>query len=368
MIKVEQGYLPQGCEQAGGASHILLVYYGHYDQQGSGRQGYGEWTKEKFLPYVGYAGLDGEPIDFFFDTFLFIALRTPNHRNFHRYYDWVRDSQPGKMKDWQWALDRLFLPNQQLEALDAAAAETGRKLGKPDYRVKVIVMMPFPEAKLAQFGDVNGDGVEESLDTLENRNLAVKWYIDSFLQRFEQRNYKHLEIIGFYWAQEDVDPGVPGEVENIRFTSEYLHQKQLKLGWIPWWGAIHKGEGKRFFFDFTIMQPNHYYHEQSTEDRIRECAELAYRMNQGMEIEMDAKVVTSKGYRQAFYRYLHGGRKYGYMQHSLLAFYQDVQALYELYTQHGALGRRFYDDIYLFIKNKYGSTIPFHRRRKHVLK
>lgn len=358
----EYGYLLPGSEKAGGAEHILLVYYGHYDQRGIDHLFYGEWTKEKFLPYVGYWNAEGELQDVLFDTFLFIALRTPGKRNFHRYYDWIHDSRTGNMDDWQWAIDRLFVPGRQLDALNAAAAETGIRLGMPDYKVNVVAMIPFPERKTAFFGDLNGDGTAESLESLEHRNRAVQWYIDAFLARFAQARFKHLRLIGFYWTQEDVDPEVPGELENIRFTVDYLHEKNLKLGWIPWWGAMHKGEGNRFGFDFTIVQPNHYFQEQSSADRIRECAELARRSNQGVQIEFDARVISGKRHWLAFYRYLHGGVKYGFMQHSLLAVYQDVQTLYELHREGGEPGRRIYEDLYLFIKRKYNKTIPLYRR------
>ncbi|NIK80436.1 hypothetical protein FHS15_005626 [Paenibacillus castaneae] len=356
-----QGYLPPGSEKTAGAEHIMLVYYGHYDKRGDDKQLYGDWSKEKFLPYVAYLNKAGEPQDDLFDTFLFLALKSPGRGSFHRYYDWELDSEPGKMSDWKWAIDRLFEEERQLFALNEAAAEIGAKLNVPNKKIKVMTMIPFPERRCKQFGDLSGKGIIESLESLENRNKAIQWYVDLYLSKFHQAEFSNLEFVGFYWMQEDVEPDEPGEIENIQFTLHYLHKRNLKLGWLPWWGAKHKGDGAKFGFDFTIVQPNHYFQEQSTAERIQDCAELASKTNQGIQIEFDTKVISSQWHRRALYQYLKGGIEFGYMNHSVLAFYQDVQALYELYHDVGDQGRKVYDDFYLFIKGKFGQSLNLFR-------
>ncbi|WP_409344532.1 DUF4855 domain-containing protein [Paenibacillus sp. MBLB4367] len=347
-----QGYMPQGSKRAAGAKHILLVYCGYYEKKGSGKLPCGQWTKDTFRPYVAHLDKSGEPDDFFFDTFLFLALRTPASGSLHRFYEWVIDSVPGAADDWGWIIRRVFEENRQLFALNEAVAEAKEKLGRPDHKTKVLMMLPFPDSQSVRFG-IGSRAVPYSLKSTESRNAAVRWYIDAFLEAFRKADLQHLELLGFYWMQEDVDPGITGELDNIRFTLDYLHGQGLVLGWTPWWGAEFKADAERFGFDFSILQPNHYTQEETTYERIREAAQLAAQTGQGIEVELDSAVLSSQKHRETFYHYLKGGVAFGYMREAVMAYYQDVHALYELYHEGGERGRKVYDDIYAFTKGTY---------------
>jgi hypothetical protein len=346
-------YIPKQDEKADGASNIMLVYAGYYDPRNYNGQEIGVWDREKFLPYVAHLNERGRPDDAFFDSFLFLGLKTPLGGSLHRYYSWVQDSHPGTKADWEWILDRMFVKNQQLDALDQAVRQVGAQLHDPDMQVKVYMVLPFPDSKSTQFGDLDGDGQTDSLESLENRNKAVSWYIDEFIRRFQAANFAHLKLSGFYWMQEDLDTSVPGELDNIRYTVGYLHDRGLKLGWIPWSGAAMKGQGNAAGFDFTIIQPNHYMNANTTIDRIRETADLANRSGEGVEMEFDARVLESPWHLQAMRDYLIGGVMYGYMNQALTAYYQDVYGLYDLYHSDNPRGRQLYDDVYRFAKGIY---------------
>jgi hypothetical protein len=346
-------YIPAGDAKADGAENILLVYAGYYNPDNYNGQQVGEWDKDKFLPYVGHLTKHGAPDDFFYDTFLFLGLKTPLGGDLHRWYDWVTDSHPGTKADWQWIMDRMFEKNRQFDALNKAVETVGARLHDPDKQVKVYMVLPFPDSKSTEFGDIDGDGATDSLASLDNRNLAVKWYVDQFVERFRAANYSHLKLSGFYWMQEDLDTTVPGEVDNVHYAVQYLHQQGLKLGWIPWSGAGMKGQGNSAGFDFTIIQPNHYMNQNTTIDRIRDTAQLADSSGEGVEIEFTASVLDDPWHEQALRNYLAGGVMYGYMNGSLKAYYQDVYALYDLYHSDNPKGRDIYDDVYRFAKGQY---------------
>ena len=72
----------------------------------------------------------------------------------------------------------------------------------------------------------------------------------------------------------------------------------------------------------------------------------------GVEIEFDGQIFISDKYRERFYDYLNGGVEYGYMNNSLLGYYQDVRGVYELYSNN-QIGYPIYEDLYKFVKGTY---------------
>ncbi|MDI3311219.1 MAG: Ig-like domain-containing protein, partial [Thermoanaerobacterium sp.] len=80
--------------------------------------------------------------------------------------------------------------------------------------------------------------------------------------------------------------------------------------------------------------------------------------NEGVEIEFDQRVLTDQWYRQALTDYLVGGVEFGYMKNSLLAYYQDVYGLYEIYNSNNPIGKQIYNDIYYFSKGEYEYKLP----------
>ncbi|MDI3312500.1 MAG: DUF4855 domain-containing protein, partial [Thermoanaerobacterium sp.] len=345
-------YMLPGIDSSNGAKNILLVYTGYYNPANYNDEEIGVWDKNKFMPYVAHLDENGKPDDFFFDTFLFLGISTPYGGNMGRYYSFV-SGHPGQMRDWQWFLDRVFTKNQQLEALNQAVEEANQQLNQEDHKVLVYMMLPFPDPQSTDFGDIDNSGTSLNLSLLDDRKKAIKWYIGQFINRFNEANYKYLKLGGFYWMQEDLDTNVPGEVESVRYTSDYLHELGLKLGWIPWAGAELKAEGNKYGFDWTIIQPNHYFNEGSTYETIKNTAKLADSSNEGVEIEFDQRVLTDQWHRQALTDYLVGGVEFGYMKNSLLAYYQDVYGLYEIYNSKDPIGKQIYNDIYYFSKGEY---------------
>ncbi|WP_127595506.1 DUF4855 domain-containing protein [Paenibacillus lautus] len=348
-------YLPKNDPRSNYSSNIALIYTGYYNPANYDGENIGDYDKDKFLPYVGYLDEQGRAQDDFFDTFLMLSLQSPHGGSLHRWYDWVPNSVPGRLVDWQYAMERPFVKNLQLDALDQAVKQVGSDLENRDKQVNVYLTIPFPDPQSRDFGDFNGDGVSDDLISLEARNELVQWYIDTMVERFKSKGYKHLKLAGFYWLQEDLDTTVQGEAENVKATSDYLNSKGMRLGWIPWSGAGEKGNGNKHGYDFTLVQPNHYFQAETTIKRIEETAALSRNNGQGVEIEFDQRAIENPYYRQVFYNYLIGGVKYGYMADSLLAYYQDVYAIYDFYHHRSPIGRQLYDDIYRFAK---GTFVP----------
>lgn len=346
-------YIPKDDPKSNHSSNIVLLYTGYYNPDNYQGEHVGDYTKEKLLPYVGYLDEKGKALDSFYDSFIMLTTTSPNGGSLHRWYSWVPNSVPGRLEDWQWAMDRPFEKKLQLDALDQAVAEVGQNLGDKEKKVNVFLTMPFPDPQSKDFGDFNRDGVSENLESLSVRNELVKWYVDTMTTRFQERNYRYLTLAGFYWLQEDLDTTVTGEAENVRYASEYLNAQGMRLGWIPWSGAGEKMNGNRFGFDFTLVQPNHYFQNDTTIQRIEETALQSKQAGQGVELEFDQRAITDPEFRQRQLNYLIGGVKYEYMNDSLLAYYQDVYGVYDLYHHSSPEVRALYTDLYRFAKGIY---------------
>lgn len=70
-----------------------------------------------------------------------------------------------------------------MDALDAAVAETAAELGRPGLKMKVTVMVPFPDALCTDFGML--DGAALNLSGEADAQKALNWYLAEALRRFE---------------------------------------------------------------------------------------------------------------------------------------------------------------------------------------
>ncbi|WP_135554043.1 DUF4855 domain-containing protein [Paenibacillus cymbidii] len=348
-------YLPEGDGNAAGVDNIAMIYYGSYDTANYDGRQIGKWDAGEFMPYVGHLDDQGKPDDTFFDSFLFLSLYTPYGGSLQK--DPRETPVPSTKLDWQWLIDELFRQSEQLDALDNAVDRIGAQLDEANKTVGVFAMIPFPDARSTAFGDITGDGVADSLASLANRNRAVEWYVDEIAGRFAQANYRHLELKGFYWLQEDADTSDADELANIAHTVQYVHNGGYKLGWFPFGASPNRDKGALLGFDFTLMQPNHFFSAYSTIDWVRNTAQTAQLAGEGIEFEFDQRALEFPFYREKWNDYLIGGAKYGYAKDVLLSYYQDVKGVYDLYHDDTPAGRAMYDELYRFVKGVYVAPV-----------
>ncbi|KPV58503.1 hypothetical protein QJ48_16090, partial [Paenibacillus sp. A3] len=135
------GYLKPG-EATAGINHLGLLYNGHY------KDNLGDWTKERIIPNISYVNQAGQPVDRLFDGVLYLGLTSPAGRGY--------DGR-ANLEDWQWYLNKTFAATGDMQQLNEATKEVGAKLGQPDYKEKVVLMIPDPGEYLNDFGVVNGE-------------------------------------------------------------------------------------------------------------------------------------------------------------------------------------------------------------------
>lgn len=356
-------YFPPGTDASGGVSNIMMVYTGYYSS------GQGVWSMVDALPYVAYGQREETAgafprvnyVDWFFDTFLFLGLQAPSGRAF----DSALRAEPARMEDWQWYLDRLFEDGQQLDAFAQAVQLARQRVVDPDHKIKVLVMIPNPIATQTDFGDVDGDGVSENFTLIGQtvaeataaRLRAVRWYIDQFERRLNERQYDEIEFIGYYWLEERIQYGAPQEVATLREVADYVHGLGRKFFWFPYFQSDGYDRGYAVGFDVVIMQPNYMFDTSIAKSRLEAAAELARKHHLGIEIEADGTVLSSPAGRQRYLDYLRAGVEYGYMDDAVKSYYLVVDVLFQAFASRDPELRRLYDATYEFVKGKFSESL-----------
>ena len=316
----------------------MLLSYNHDPASASG----GKTTAEEYMPFVGYYDRGGKLADTFFDSFLFLP------------YGAYVNEENGDFTAWNAYVDNVFAEDANVNALSEAVEQVSEGLGR-DVRVSVFFSILYTWPDKTSFGDVDGDGVVENFTKIEDRKKAIKWIIDEQLSRFEAGGYDNLDLLGFYWYEEQVTYTDPHELELIRYASDYVHSLGYKLMWIPWYCAPGHTDWKELGFDMACMQPNYAFSGQATVERLYDNAETTRRLGMCVEIEIGQYDAQADILR--YKEYLAVGAETGYMD-AVKCYYQAGMpgAFYAAWKSADPFVNSVYHDTYLFATGKYDSN------------
>ena len=231
------GYLTP--EEAGFADCMLI-----YNQP--------ERSTEHLMPYVARLDADGTPVEWLFDSFLFLFYGgAPSGASYY--------NGPTNLGDWLHSLDTWFEAGRDLDALAEAVERAAAVLGPPPKPIQVMFSIHYPSAAQTDFGDPAGEGRNLDLSEPADRERLVSWYIDETTRRFRAANHADLELWGFYWMNEDVGPG---DDVIVRAAADQLHDRGLRFLWIPYYRAPGYSRWRDLGFDVAILQPNYAFLEQ----------------------------------------------------------------------------------------------------------
>ncbi len=330
-------------EELDGIHNICLAYNCFPPEKDNPKSSF---SVDEMLPYVGYYDKEGNLKDTFFDSFLFLP-----------YSAFTYSSHYKTAEGWKYYIDNTFADGKNVDALNTAAEKVGSELGV-DCNVKVFLTMfhtaptygDFPE----KFGDLDGDGVDEDLSTLEGKIKATKWMIDTQIARFNEKERKNLTLTGFYWFEEQIDYENPHEFQVMFFARDYLHSLGYKMIWIPYYQASGFGDWKQFGFDVACMQPNYAFNADIPKKRLYDNAELTKRY--GLCYELEIHDIYSPEFFDRYKEYLEVGIETGYMN-SVKMYYQGGRTFYDMYMSKDEFAHSVYDDTYLFAKEKLVSPV-----------
>lgn len=331
----------------GGIQNLGLLYNGHYGD------GTGTWTKERVIPNISYVNQQGEPVDWLFDGVLYLGLTSENGRGFG-----VTDAAgKARKEEWDWYLNKTFAIGGDMSALNEATIEAGVKLGQPDRKTKVVLMIPEPGEYQSDFGSLNGENLDFNVGTvgsaasLNNREKAIRWWVDEVQARWAAANYSNLELVGMYWLEEQISTHATGP-EMVKRTSDIVHAAGLKMFWIPHFLAYKAFMWKDVGIDAISLQPN-YFFEQLDPLRLEDTADMAKRYGMSLELEFDDRMINDAVFRERFIEYLNSGVDTGLMHQGYKAYYQGNNAVYNAANSADPATRVLYDWLYQFAKGIY---------------
>ncbi len=299
-------------DDMGGYENVCLAYTFRYSSADKGRQ-----TESDLLPYTAYLDKNGNIKDFFFDSYLFLPCvgNGPSGARMH-----LDEKNPTKAIDWTAYVDDTFSNGTNVDALEKAYGTTKAALGNKDNKAGVFFTLLYPNKNATNFGTLGGRSLDFS--KLEDRKYALKWMIDEQIARFEQRGYKHLDLVGFYWLEEFI--AADDDIQMISYAADYLHSKGLKFIWIPWYKANGYEDWKSYGFDVACMQPNLMWSGYNDPKRVPTSVELSEKYGLSMEMECDSRVRTDE-YFSRYLSYLEGGLNSS-MMNAVKMYYQDARA------------------------------------------
>ena len=296
-------------DDMGGYENVCLTYT--YRRNGADN---GRHYESDLLPYTAYLDKNGNIKDFFFDSYLFLPCmgNGPSGARMH-----LDENNPTKAIDWTDYVNDTFAKGANVDALESAYGKTKAALGDTKSKAGVFFTILYPGKKATSFGTLGGKSLNFS--KMEDRKYAVKWMIDEQISLFNQRGYKNLDLVGFYWLEEYI--AANDDKELLNYASDYLHSKGLKFIWIPWYKANGYDNWKNYGFDVACMQPNLMWLGFNDPMRVKSSVQLSEKYGLSMEMECDGRVYTDE-YFARYLNYLDGGLNSSMMD-SVKMYYQD---------------------------------------------
>jgi len=325
--------------------HNVLLSYNCCVPEKVGANHAGLTDEEQYLPYVAYIK-DGKITDTLFDAYLFLPYSNYTYSKLYKCAE-----------GWRYYIDNVFAEGYNLDALEKTVDRVAKELNRPDLKVTVFFSVLHTNVRYGdhpeKFGDLDGDGIDEDMTTLEARRSAIKWCIDEQIARYKAASCRRCELKAFYWFEEAINYSDLYETELLAFARDYLHSLGYKLFWIPYFQACGFQDWKENGFDIACMQPNFAFNKTIPDERLYENAAVTRQLGMCVEMEIggfDAYHVDR------FRKYMDCGAETGYMD-SIKMYYQGgvPGEFYRAYKSEDPELHAMYDDLYEYCKERYVS-------------
>lgn len=329
-------------EALNGYENLSLTYTFKYSSSDLARQ-----TADKLLPYAGYLDANGKVKDFFFDSYLFLPCMGNGPSGARMHYD---PNNPTLAIDWTTYVEDTFVSGYNVDALESAFGTVKKELNDTETKAGVFFTILYPSKKATSFGTLGGRSLDFSKTA--DRKYAIKWMIDEQMKLFNEKGYKNLDLVGFYWLEEAIME--EGDDELFLYASEYLHSLGLKFIWIPWFMSNGYDRHKELGIDVACMQPNLFWMQTPDYERVIASCEISKDCGMGMEMEV-AYNVSETEYYNRYLLYLEGGMKSG-MMNEVKMYYHDFGVYYTACYSSDARMRSVYDLTYKYSKTTLTQT------------
>lgn len=281
-----------------------------------------DWTQDQFIPYVTHTFQNGKK-DWLFDGFLFLEFSNGNGYN----YAYGYEKNNARKVEWEWLLNRIFEKGKALDALDKCIEAEKKSIGIPKFKHKIVLGLPIPLPHQKDWGTLNGDSLD--FNNQKDQIKACVWYIDELMSEFRKSKYKNLELVGFYWTDEDI-----ATCKDLpKYISAYIHKLDKQFVWIPYWKAKGYDKWKKLGFDIAYQQPNHFFTKTIPDSRLDDACKSAMDNNMAMEFECDSQALF--GCKDSFYdrmmAYIKAFERHLVFKQSAIAYYTGSKGFIDMY-------------------------------------
>ncbi|MBO4452834.1 MAG: DUF4855 domain-containing protein, partial [Clostridia bacterium] len=294
---------------------------------------------EMILPYIGYIDESGNVVDTMADGFLFLPCVAALPSGGYPYSTNI-------YSDWLYLYNNLLGDNGCLKKVDKAAEKVKKQLGLDELHLKIYIAIPHLDTTLRDFGDVDGDGVSENLKNMSDRIKVVTAYVELCRQGFYSRDFKHLDLCGFYWFHEAIGSA---DIATAQAVNGAIEEQGFSLFWIPYYEAEGYTRWDYFGFQAGCLQPNYAFELSVAKSRLAEAAEIASIYDMCIEIEIPPEALSDYRFFKKYMNYMYYGAKCGYIN-GIHMYYQAVNVFYKAAYSDDPHRRMIYDYTYQFIK------------------
>lgn len=263
------------------------------------------WTKERWKSHAVYTDENGDD-HWFFDSFLALETTTTYQGTEYIYSIANTSTYSAGRAQWEQQLDYWFDSTNGFQALDDCIDEAIATAGPYPHKRYVVFSLPDP-IYFKQFADKNSsttywgaiNGFTLDLKYVSERIKAYKWMINQVRARFAAKNYKHIELAGFYILSENLSETYNGTYKKFTEVLPPVGQycKDLKEGlyWIPYGYSISDAtpghddvikNWESYKFTATVLQPNIYW-DDTRRNWEKTCQTFILNENLGMELEFE---------------------------------------------------------------------------------
>lgn len=254
-----------------------------------------KWDKEILRPYVVHTFADGHST-WMFDGFLMVEFVVYSEDGSHSYSidgDWPY-GEPGKKEHWEQVLvNQLGLSTGTgCKAIDDLISELIPQLGEPARKHQIVFSLPVPTTATQTWGAI--DGRNMNFESTDDRIFAINWYIDRILEKWEEADFKNLELAGVYWTQE-----APSYGERTGYmathVNDYAHSLGLKTYWIPYYSVRDRDKWREMNFDVAYTQPNYAFRTDVPYGQLEDAVDSSFELGLGVEMEFEGYNFTNNG-------------------------------------------------------------------------
>lgn len=258
-----------------------------------------EWDKDRFAPHVSYSDADGT--HWLFEAFLSITGTDPDGKTFGINSSGAASADKSS---WERLVSYWVGDGGAFCALDEAIAEASAQIGSAPSKRYAVMMMPDPiqfqrftekTSSTTYWGSLDGNLLDFS--KAADQIKALKWYIDLVRAEFAARNFRYLELAGFYILSEELVARPGGwNYSQKRWdqilppVGDYLDSCNEGLFWIPYLGADGTDIWKTLGITYSWLQPN-YYWDTSGSKPIAKTMDKIRQLGMGIELEFEYSMV-----------------------------------------------------------------------------